>query len=206
MKKTGIANLFATAVMLAAASLGAGWADTWDDIKAGAGKVTSISAEFTQEKHLKILVRPLISKGVLYFQAPHSLRWEYRSPIQSILLSHNGKTKRYIRNAGKVTEDAGTSLPALQVVLHEITRWLNGRFDENPAFIPHVETGRKIVLTPKEQNYARMIQRIELFLSDRPGIVKSVVIYEDENSFTKIEFENVVLNPPLLDTLFQEIE
>ena len=205
MKKIRIWNLFAYAVILASAGLGLGWADNWDDIKAGAGKVTSISAEFTQEKHMKILVRPLISKGVFYFQAPHSLRWEYRSPIQSILLTHNGKTKRYIRKKGKVIEDAGVDLPAVQVVLHEITQWLNGRFDENPAFIPHLEAGPKIVLRPKEKSLAKMIQRIEPVLTDRVGIIKSVTIFEGEDSFTKIEFTNMMLNPPLPDTLFLKI-
>jgi len=154
---------------------------------------------------MKILVRPLVSKGVFYFKAPHSLRWEYRFPIQSILLTHNGQTKRYIRKKGKVTEDAGADLPAVQVVLHEITQWLNGRFDENPAFSSHLEAGRKIVLRPKEKSLSKMIQRIELVLTDRPGIIKSVTIFEGEDSFTKIEFNNVMLNRPLLDALFRKI-
>ena len=38
--------------LLVAAGLCLGWADTWDGIKAAAGKVTAISAEFTQEKHM----------------------------------------------------------------------------------------------------------------------------------------------------------
>lgn len=205
MKKSGISKLLSCAAIMGAASLCLGWADAWDDIKAASGKVTSIRAEFKQEKHMKILVRPLLSNGIFYFKAPHSLRWEYRSPIQSILLTHNGKTKRYIRKNGKVSEDAGANLPAVQMVLHEITQWLKGRFDENPVFSSHLEAGPKIVLRPKEKSFAGMIQQIEIMLTDRPGIIKSVTIYEGEDSFTRIEFKNVILNPPLPDTLFQKI-
>ena len=110
-----------------------------------------------------------------------------------------------LRKNGKVTEDVGADLPAVQVILREISQWLKGRFDENPAFSAHLEAGRKIVLRPKEKSLAQMIQRIELVLSDVAGIIKSVTIFEGENSFTKIEFKKVVLNPPLPDTLFRKI-
>jgi len=191
--------------LLVAVGLCLGWADTWDGIKAAAGKVTAISAEFTQEKHMKILVRPLVSKGIFHFQAPRSLRWEYNSPVHSILLTHNSKTRRYIQKDGKFIEDAGARLQSMQVVLQEITRWLSGRFDENPAFSTRLEPGQKIVLRPKDKALARMIQRIELNLTDRPGIIKSVIIYETNDSFTKIEFKNITLNPSLQDSLFRKV-
>jgi len=205
MRKSGLSKLFSYAVILAAAGLCLGWAETWEGIKAASGKVTAIQAEFSQEKHMKILLRPLVSRGVFYFQAPGSLRWEYRAPIESILLTHNGRTRRYIRKNGKLSEDAGAQLPAVQMVLHEITQWLKGRFNENPLFSTHLEPGAKIVLRPKGKNLAGMIQRIELKLAERPGIIKSVTIYEGEDSYTRIEFKNVILNPTLPDTLFKKI-
>jgi outer membrane lipoprotein-sorting protein len=194
--------LFRT-ILLVAAFLCIGWGDSWEDIKTGASQVSSITAEFTQEKHLKILSRPLVSQGFFWFQAPNSLRWEYQRPIQSVLLMHNGKTKRYIRHDGITTEDVGANLQSMQMVLQEITQWLNGRFDENPAFSTLLEPGRRIVLSPKEKSFAMMIQRIELVLSDRPGIIKSVIIYEGEESYTKLEFNNVKLNQALDDSLFR---
>jgi outer membrane lipoprotein-sorting protein len=203
MKKSKIFPALAQAIMLVTACLCIGWGDTWEDVKTAAGKVSSITAEFTQEKHLKILSRPLVSQGFFCFQAPDSLRWEYQHPIQSVLLMHNGKTKRYIRRDGNTSEDAGANLQSMQVVLQEITQWLNGRFDENPAFSTLLEPGRRIVLSPREKSLAMMIQRIELVLSDRPGIIKSVIIYEGEQSFTKLEFNNVKLNQPLEDSLFR---
>ena len=54
----------------------------------------SIQADFTQEKHLKILSQPIISTGTFTFQRPQSLRWEYISPIRSILLMHGGEVKK----------------------------------------------------------------------------------------------------------------
>jgi outer membrane lipoprotein carrier protein len=179
-------------------------ADVSEDRRLFAEKLSSISAEFVQEKHMKILSRPLVSGGSFYFKVPNSLRWEYRYPVQSVLLAHDGKTKRYIRRDGVIIEDAGAHLQSLHVVLEEITRWLKGRFDENPAFAVRQEPGPKIVLSPKEKNLASMILRIELIFSDQPGIMKSVVIYEGEDSFTRLDFKNVLLNQPLDDSLFRK--
>lgn len=178
-------------------------ADFWEESRAAAGKISSVSAEFVQEKHMKILSRPIVSEGVFLFRAPDSLRWEYRSPVESVLLSHDGKTRRFVRREGVVTEDASAGLRSMQVVLQDITRWLEGRFDENPAFSVSRGPGRKIVMSPRDKALAVIIQRIELILSDRPGIMESVMIYEGEDSYTRLVFRNVIINRPLEDSLFR---
>jgi len=45
-----------------------------------------------------------------------------------------------------------------------------------------------------------------LILSDRPGVIKSVTIYEGEKSFTRIIFKNVRVNEVLKETVFRESE
>ncbi len=70
---------------------------------------------------------------------------------------------------------------------------------------PYWSPASKIVLTPKEKSFAAIIQRIELMLSNQPGIIETVRIYENDNSYTKFMFNNVRLNKPLKDSLFQEV-
>ncbi len=205
MQKSKKYRIYLYALLLGAACLCTGWADTLDSIRMPAGKIATIRAEFIQEKHMKILFRPLVSKGVFYFRSPDSLRWEYRSPVKSIVLMHLGKTTRYIEKNGTIDEEDGGNLPFMQMMLQEITRWIEGRFDENRAFNARLAPGRMIVLSPKEKSTARMINQIEIRLSDRPGIIKSVTIYEGENTFTRLEFKKVILNPPLKEALFNKI-
>ena len=199
-------QILISSLLLLTAIMCIGWADSWDDLKRAGGTVTSVRAGFTQEKHMKILVRPLVSEGILLFQGPDSLRWEYKHPVQSILLLHNGKTKRFVQKNGNLVEDASASLQSMQVVVQEITQWLNGRFDDNPVFTARLEPGRKIVMTPRDKSFARLIQRIEVLLSDRPAVIKSVMIFESENSFTKLEFKDVILNQKLDDALFRKVK
>ena len=199
-------NLLISAIFLLTAILCLGWADSWEELKTTAGTVTSVRAGFTQEKHMKILARPLVSEGILLFQGPDSLRWEYKHPVQSILLLHNGNTRRFVQKDGSLVEDASANLQSMQVVVQEITQWLNGRFDDNPAFAARLEPGRKIVMTPRDESFARLIQRIEVLLSDRPAVIKSVMIFESEDSFTKLDFKDVILNQKLDDTLFRKVK
>ncbi len=179
-------------------------ADTWNDIKISAGRITSVRGEFTQYRHMKILSSPLVSGGIFCFRTPDSLRWEYRYPVRSILLTQNGKTKRYVLRNGNLVADASANLPSMQMVVQEITNWLKGHFDENPALTSTLEHGRKIVLVPKEQSLAALIQRIEIVLSDGTSVIKSVTIFEDRDSFTKIVFDRVTINQPIDDILFRQ--
>jgi hypothetical protein len=181
-----------------------GWTATWENIRQKSGSIETVQADFIQEKHLKILSKPLISKGTLYFKAPHSLRWEYESPVQSVLLMHNGQINRFVKKSEGFSRDSGMKLQAMQVIMQEITLWLNGRFQDNPTFNASLEPGRKIVLIPRDNAFTAIIARIELTLSDQPGLIDTVTIFENEDTSTKLIFKDAILNKPLKDSLFEE--
>jgi len=199
-------GFFSKTVFILAAVACLGWADSWQGLKDTAAMVTAVQAEFVQEKHMQILARPLVSKGVFLFKAPDSLRWENTAPIKSILVMHNGQIRRFVHKDGRLAEDAAVGLQSMQVVIQQITQWLSGRFDENPAFSAVLEPGPKIVMAPREKALARLIRRIEIVLAEQPGVLESVTIFESEDSFTRLIFQNVTLNPLLDDTAFSMIQ
>jgi outer membrane lipoprotein-sorting protein len=183
----------------------AGWGDSWEQIKKGAVNILSIEAEFTQTKKMEILARPLVSKGKLYFQAPGSLRWEYASPVWSVLLMHGKSIQRYVRRGDAIVQDPSAHLQSMRIVVQEIALWMKGDFDANPAFRAELKAGRTIVLTPKEKAMAGIISKIELKLSQTPGVISSVTIYESEKSRTVIAFERVKLNGKIPESLFRKM-
>lgn len=165
-------------------------------------KIQSIRADFTQEKHLKILARPIVSTGTFTFQAPQSLRWEYRTPIPSILLMHGGKVKKFTRQDKKLVEDRGMGLDAMQVVLTEISNWLDGRFTDNEMFRVSFPDQHTVLLTPKDQALAGLISSITLELALQKGLLESVTIFEGPGSYTAMKFTNRTLNQEIPTTLF----
>ena len=197
---------FLLAWLLIAALFGClGWADTLEGLKKATGKISSVQADFVQEKHLKILSKPLISKGVMYYKAPSSLRWEYKAPIQSVLLMQNGHTKRFQNDGSGYKEESSADMPAMQMVMGQITQWLSGNFGDAAVFSAKMEKGRKIILTPQKKAFADIIARIELHLSDTPGMIAAVLIYEGPDAFTRMDFGQTVINPDLPDEIFHKV-
>lgn len=172
--------------------------------KGGPVQLRSVRADFIQEKHLKILARPIISTGSFTFQAPQSLRWEYRTPIRSILLMHGGKVRKFVERDGVLAEDKGMRLDAMQVVLSEISNWLDGRFTDNAMFTVSFPKKQTILLTPKEQGFAALISSIELKLGDQAGLLDKVIIFEGPGAFTSLTFSNRMLNQEIPAAVFTQ--
>ena len=192
--------------LAAGALLLTGAAQGWQQIRAAARQITSIHADFVQEKRMPILARPLVSTGTLDYRAPDCLRWEYRTPIRSILLMYKGRVQRYFAVDGRLTKDAGMDAGAFNVVVQQITQWLNGDFDRNPAFTARLAPGPRIVLEPRDEAFRAMIRRIEVGLSERPGVIRSVTIYEPGDAVTRLEFRNIAVNPDIPDAVFRKVE
>ncbi len=167
-----------------------------------ATQIQSLQATFVQKKQMKILLRPLISTGRFFFRRPAAIRWEYQSPVNSVLTMYQGEVKRFFKRDGKAVQDSGANLQAMQVVMQNITRWLGGRFDDNSDFKTTLEKNR-ILLTPST-DMSGMIERIELQLSSQPGVIESITIFEDGENYTKIDFKGLEINQPISDSVFKE--
>lgn len=157
-------------------------------------QLTSVQAEFVQEKHLKILTRPLISKGSFTFQSPQSLRWEYRSPVASLLLMHGDTIRKFIKKDGAWREEKGARFDFMQVVMAEIGNWLDGRFTDNEMFNVTFPNNNMVYLIPKSEGLAQYISKIELQLAHEKGLLDGVKIYEEQESYTQITFTERILN------------
>ena len=184
--------------------VGAGWAESWEGIREGAASVRTVRASFVQEKRLPILARPLRSEGTFVFRRPGSIRWEYRTPVESVLLSDGGDVRRFTKRDGAWVAEAGAGMESMRVVLDEVTAWMSGRFDESAAFTATLSGGTPttIELVPRDEGIARFVTRIVVTMAETPGAVASIEIFEGADASTRIEFRNMELNAELGDEYF----
>ena len=182
-------------------------ADDFDRLRRDASGISSLSADFVQKKSMKILSAPLVSKGKFYYAAPDSIRWEYVKPIRSIVISNQGSTKRYIASGGKMIEDKTGGALAMKIVLDEVAGRMKGKFTANPSFAARVQEGpeTQIVLTPTGKNTAGLIEKIEITVSRKDAVVKTVRIVEGAAAETRIDFLHTVVNQTLPPGTFQDI-
>ena len=185
-------------------------ADDWKKFRANAAKVKSIRAEFVQKKELKILARPLISRGWLYFKAPSSVRWEYSSPIKTVSLVHKGKARRFgwSRAQRKFVQDSSSKIEKVRMVIEQITGWLSGRVGSDSSFKVTRAKGSppRIILSPRASNQKRFIERVEITYSARLGVIQSVTIVENKRASTLLEFQNIELNKKFPESLFKKCD
>ena len=182
-------------------------ADDFDRLRRDASRISSLSADFVQKKSMKILSKPLVSTGKFFYAAPDSIRWEYVKPIRSIVISEKGTSKRYIASGGKMIEDKTGGVQAMKIVLDEVAGWMKGKFSANPSFAASVREGPEtvIVLTPTGKNTAGMIEKIEITVSRKDAVVKTVRIVEGAAAETRIDFLRTAVNPALPPGTFQDI-
>jgi len=181
------------------------WADSFASIEAESRKVQSIEAEFTQTKELKMLSKPISSVGRLYYRRPAEFRWEYSAPIRSVLIKNKHGIKRVTWRGGKFEPEAETKLMPVQRVLDQLEQWLRGDFSQSTVFQAKLVQGTptRVELKPREKSLAQYIQVVQVILSNTPGIVDGIEIWEGPDSVTRIKLKNVRLNQPLPPHVFE---
>jgi len=184
-------------------------AEDFNELRKQAEVVKFIAADFTQTKKMKLLKKPLVSKGRFLYGAPDSVRWEYQSPIRTVSLVRGGGVKRFnLTSDGKWHADSSSAVEGMRIVMEQITGWLAGRFDEGTLFTASLVPGERpvVMLSPTDKEMARFISRVEVRFSNRPGVVEAVEIFEGEATSTLIEFSNVRLNETVDPKQFEAVE
>jgi len=177
----------------------------WASLKEASRNIRSVKAEFLQKRYLQILTEPLLSKGRFFFYAPGSLRWEYLSPLRSVMLQKGDTIQLYHFSEGVWKPEMTQAVESRRMVLAEISQWFQGRFDESKAFTHLYFPGppARVILAPKE-GINRFIHRIEIVLSARSGVIDRVEIEEPGGSRTSIEFKNVEINSSIPSEIFEK--
>ena len=180
-------------------------AEDWTSLKETFRNIRSVKADFLQERHLKILAKPLLSRGKFFFYIPDSLRWEYLSPLRTVMLQKGNSLQIYSFSEGVWKPEMVQAVEARRMVLTEISQWFQGRFDESKAFKHLYSPGppTRVTMVPGE-GINRFIQRIEIVLSAKPGVIDRVEIEEAGSNRTSIEFRKVEINSSFSSEVFEK--
>lgn len=205
-----VARTLLLAIVLVAPALvsAATWYDDWASIRKAAATIKSIESDFVQTRTLKILKKPLVSRGTMAFRRPNDLRWEYLSPLPTLLVARGGNVQRLIKHDNAWVSDASGRLEAMKVVLGEINLWLDGNFSSSKTFRPALRpaTGSQpasVELSPVDPSLGKIISRITLAFGERPGTVSAIDIHEEGEGVTHIAFVNTRFDQAIPDTRFE---
>ena len=166
-------------------------------------QLSSLSANFTQEKTSTLFTEKIVQKGKLNYKAPKQLRWEYTSPKAMTVIFSNGKVllkteKGTSSNPNKMLGEMGSM----------IINTINGSFlKENPDFSTRYYKNKSghyvVVLTPINKKIRAYYKNISITLNSSTFLADKVVLTEVNGDATTITFADKKTNTTLSDSLFK---
>lgn len=171
-----------------------------------AGRITSISCFFTQEKHLAMFAAPVVSTGRFLFAHPDKLRWEYFSPAEDGFVLDGGSGTRWMGASGERQDFSLRDDPAMQVVARQLLAWTT--FDLPwllREYDVQLESQAPVVLrlTPRQAGTASVLESLVIEFPASSDTVRRLELHEPDGDFTRILFTNATVNTPVAPDLFQ---
>ena len=166
-------------------------------------QLTTLSANFMQEKTSSLFTEKVVQKGKLSYKAPKQLRWEYTSPKAMTVIFSNGKVLLK-------TEKGTTSNPnkMLGEMGNMIINTINGSFlkensDFNTRYYKNKGGQYVVVLIPVNKRIKAYYKSISITLSNSTFLADKVVLTETNGDATTITFADKKTNITLSDSLFK---
>lgn len=164
--------------------------------------ITSWNADFTQTRHLRALVQPLVSTGKVWFAAPANFRWQIgENPIQTIAIRDGDlmqvvypKAKRVERYrfdtaANKEMKD---TLVLLQTGFPRSKPELQNQFTIN--FEGMTNKLYQLALEPKSANARRMLPMVKVLLETNNFTLAGTELHFVDGSRMVNRFSNINTN------------
>lgn len=177
-----------------------GFAQTQDEVvdmlTQAAASMQCMQCHFTQQKTMAMLSEPAVSEGLMSYDAPDKMRWEYTSPY-SFALVVNGKEMTKITDGVEEVLDAKSGR-MYQGIVNIIMSSATGKklFDKTTfdVDIKDIDGFWKAEMTPKKRDMKRMFSMLTFYFSKDDNIIKKVEMTEAGGDVTLIQFYDMKIN------------
>lgn len=168
--------------------------------------ISSLDANFTQERKLPSLKEPTVTPGRISFAKPGKIRWQLGNPTQTLAVS-DGTTLTMIEEADKSARQIAADSP--QAARFSI---LTGKaFQDKTAFYESFEIFEKRVtsgihqftLKPKDRRFRSQVPWIFIDIDPSKQEMRVLEIELQDKSRIRTLFLNPKFNTKLPDSLFQ---
>lgn len=154
-------------------------------------KTNTLSSDFVQEKHLKMLATPLVSKGIIRFQKPGQLRWEVESPEPSVAVV-DGKTV-LISKAGKEETVTPADRQAFSAITNLIEGIVSGDLLSGESMVPaffRSKEGLLVELSPTDPRMTKRLKQVTLLFNTNDHTLLELRMEQPSGDFTLTRFSN----------------
>ncbi len=194
---------FVSLILLATARADQGPLDLWLKRQA---TITSLDADFSQERKLPALKNPVVTRGRISFVKPDKVRWQLGDPVETLAVS-DGTTLTLIDTAAKTARRTGVDSP--QAARFSL---LSGKAFESPESFQQafeiietrVSSGiHQYTLKARDRKIRSQIPWIFLDIDPEKNELRAMEMELQDKSRLRTVFLNAKFNRKLDDSLFK---
>lgn len=189
---------------VAAGAAGSQDAEVLNRLQQLSAGIETLSSDFTQEKFLAVFKDTLASSGHFYFKKPDSLRWELTHPIATGFVLNGNRGRRWHERTGQDESFDIERDPVMKIIAQQLLDWTRADFDrlrQDYHIVVIKEQPVVLRLEPLFDSAGFLDHLLISFVPDGRH-VQSVEMHEKDGDYTRIRFENTVINQPLAKDLF----
>jgi len=171
-------------------------------LKAELSKMQSIRGDIRQEKSFSFLTDKLVSTGIFIYEKEEKLRWEFRNPIEYIILINENKMR--LKEEGEEKKYKGMN-QILRQVKDIILGCINGSIMDNSDYKTAFYENEKFVqiqLKPKAKNLTQFVEEIKVEFLKESSTLKKVTLVDSSGDSTDIIFSNLKTNEKVDENVF----
>lgn len=167
-------------------------------------EMQSIEGEIQQEKSFAFLTEKLISKGIFIYKKESKLRWEFKEPIEYIILINENSMR--LKEEGEEKKYKG-----MNQILRQVKEIILGCIDGSIMVSANYRTtfstngtNIRIQLRPKAKNLKEFIEQIDVEFAKTDAILKKVTLTDPSGDMTDIFFSNLKTNQQIDESVFAD--
>ena len=191
---TQIKNTLFIIILLILFTLSVSNADIIDDLKAKQANVKTISAQFIQEKHTKLLVKPIKSTGRFLYKQPDRIRWEYKGSTNMQVIYNGREFWLYYPDLNEADKING--MPQYSSLMHFDISKMSKDYDIKGTRERNL---LKLRFTPKVKS---PVTSIEMEFPEDSSFPKGLKLTDSNGEATSIIFRDIKLNSDIQDNIF----
>jgi outer membrane lipoprotein-sorting protein len=173
-------------------------------IKTASQNISSMQCKFVQKKTSTLLSEQAVSKGLLFYKSPNSLRWQYTEPNPLVLIFHRDNVcmqdeKGKFVSANKMLKQLGNFIIS-NINGNSLVE--NGNFKIDYYSNEKDKTTVWIKLTPVARRLKEMYTSIQIKISTADYLAMEIIMEEISGDKTTISFFDKKINNTISDNQF----
>ncbi len=156
--------------------------------------ISTVSADFRQEKQLAVLERTMTIKGRMAMEIPDNIAWHVEEPVRYRMIIRNSQLRQWDEDTDQIQTLDLDRNPVYGAMFQQLTGWFSGRYEE---LLEHynlkVESIQPpvLVFTPRTDTMAEdFLTSVTIVFGEDARYIEKIIMHEVNDSLSTIYFDN----------------